>query len=396
MNAQNQGSVWGEMYRTGEYDTLVRSALPLLGTDGYATRWFMRMFAVTTPIFFLSPETIEQVRAYANGGEPHAQFAMGRYLVTKQPSDDSDNPAKKYFEISQRQGLPEATVALAQAAHYGDFGPRNRDFGDKMLNVAIDKGCDLACQYFIKEVIFGLHNMPANPEQALQFCNMFIETRTKEYGMDEVDPRWYYLKGCAEQTLYGWTHGGESFRMAADRGYITAYMDLSIARSHNDAGQLVNQEELMAGLREGAEHNCRECLAELATTLWNNNGEGLGVEKDEVFNQVSNLLYKAETLGSGAAARKIGDLTAESGNMEMAFRYYCRGTVYNSMPCCELAFAMMYDETVGQPLWFRDYVALRGARLGSELLKEQVVLAYREGRLNRYATEIEEDYIPKE
>lgn len=45
---------------------------------------------------------------------------------------------------------------------------------------------------------------------------------------------------------------------------------------------------------------------------------------------------------------------------------------------------MMFDGIIDKPIHFRDFVSLRGARLDSELLIDEVVRAYRAGRMERY------------
>ena len=55
MNTQNQDSAWSEMYRKGDLDALIQGALPMLGTDDSATRWFVRIFAVGCNMYRISP-----------------------------------------------------------------------------------------------------------------------------------------------------------------------------------------------------------------------------------------------------------------------------------------------------------------------------------------------------
>lgn len=111
----------------------------MLGTDDSATRWFVRIFAAGCNMYRISPETVEGIRDYADQGNPYAQFAMARYLVTTQPDDNPDCRAKQYLEMAHKQGLPEATAAVAQSLHYGDFGPMNWELGHKMLKMRLTR-----------------------------------------------------------------------------------------------------------------------------------------------------------------------------------------------------------------------------------------------------------------
>lgn len=394
MNTQNQDSAWSQMYRKGDLDALIKGALPLLGTDDSAIRWFVRIFAVGCNMYRISPETVDGIRDYADQGNPYAQFAMARYLVTTQPDDNPDCRAKQYLEMVHKQGLPEATAAVAQSLHYGDFGPMNWNLGHKMLKYAIDQGCEFAFQYFTQEIIYGLHGLPENPAQALQFCDIFIEKKRDEYGEPEVDPRWYYLKGCAEQALYGWSRGLESFRKAADKGYVNAYPDVALALSHNDDGMMVDEVAWLSGIKRGAQHDNAYCMYQLGSALWDKLENLPEEERNDAFDEALTLWYEADKLGCGEASDKIADMLAERDDMEKAFQYYCRGAVFNNASCCEKAFAMMFDGIIDKPIHFRDFVSLRGARLDSELLIDEVVRAYRAGRMERYASEIEEHYIP--
>ena len=79
---------------------------------------------------------------------------------------------------------------------------------------------------------------------------------------------------------------------------------------------------------------------------------------------------------------------------EKAFTCYANGAIHDSRECIESMWKMMHFHDIDRPLDYIDEIALRGARNGSKHLLAEVVIAKQEGRLQKYAEEIEKHYEP--
>lgn len=326
-------------------------------------------------------------------------FALGCYHVATRRDEDSLEKSVEHFKQAWAKGLDEAAVALAVAYDYGDLGMVDRLRSRVLLGDVLGRECEYAAEYQIKKMIYGQHGVPADPKKALERCEELIVADTARYGEEEVNPKWYYYKGTAEQIVCGWTHGLEAFRRAADAGLVAAWTDIAIALSHDDRGEMVDEAAYQTAIREGAAK--RDAFCGWLLALW----RVKDFEKMSKYNQwrascrLKTDLEKALKMGSNSAAEELGDLCyygnyGISEDNGAAFKYYARGALLGSASCYEKMFGMIRDGYVDRPQEFGDMVALFGVRNGSEQLLEETVAAYRSGRLTEYAAEIEQYYVP--
>ena len=78
----------------------------------------------------------------------------------------------------------------------------------------------------------------------------------------------------------------------------------------------------------------------------------------------------------------------------MAWECYEQGARLASAACMERMFDMAYRHLADVSTDYRDSIALKGARWGSEHLLNETVIAYTQGRLTGFADEIERYYVP--
>lgn len=390
---------WSEMYKKSSFNALVFNALPHLNEITDAKKWFLRTCSVMGNMFLLQPVVVNAIKESAESGNPCSLFAYGRYHLCTQPDVNSTDIAIKCFIKACSKGLAEAAVALSMAWDYGETGMVDREKSKVLLTEALNKGCEYAGEYQIRKMVYGLCGARKDPEKAIGICEKLIAEQMLESGKSEVNPLWFYYLGTAKQMLYGWSHGADELQTAACAGVIMAYGDLAIAVSYDDNENLVDKSAYKAAIIQGTvkrDHFCSYLLAIAKVEDFNNMS---------VFNQTIASkqliidLEKAYKLGSNSAAEEIGDIYfygkygIEEDN-EKAFEYYAKGALYNSPSCCEKMFDMIHDHYIDKQQEFTDMIALKGARLGSEKLLNETVMAYTYGRLTEFASEIEQIYIP--
>lgn len=390
---------WSEMYRKGSFNAIIVNALPLLGTDSAATRWFTRIFILSENLFFLFPQIISLIEKNAEAGNRYALFALGRYHQCVRRDETSINKAVDCLEKAWAKGLVEAAVALSIIYDYGDIGIVDRPRSKALLTEALDSGCEYAFDYHIRKMLYGLCGVSLDPQQALDMCNNLIKKDIERYGKEEVNPKWYYYKGSAKQAIYGWKHGLEEFQTSADAGLISAWRDIVAVVSYNDQGELVDKAAYWAAIRQGAVKRNDVCAYLFALLKVDDFDKMSQYKQFIVAKQLLIDLEKALEFGSSDAAEELGDiyysgLYGEAENNEKAFQYYAKGALLYSFTCYEKMFDMIHDHYIDKPLAVRDMIALYGARNGSKKLLSETVIAYTSGRLAEYATEIEQLYVP--
>ena len=111
--------------------------------------------------------------------------------------------------------------------------------------------------------------------------------------------------------------------------------------------------------------------------------------------------YKdAFRLGSNVAAFLIAETYRNGWNglgesVENAWKWYVKGAERNQVDCLEAMHDMCYiTHDIDLPIEKVDIIALLGARMGSPKLLRAAVAAYSEGRLTKYAVEMEQFHIP--
>lgn len=390
---------WSEMYRKGSFNAITVNALSLSGTDASATRWFCRVFTSKENLFYLFPETVKTLENKAKSGNEYALFAFGRYHLLTQPHQNSTEISVDCFKRASDKGLAEATTALSIAYDYGDIGIVDRVRAKTLLSDALNAGCEFAAEYQIKKILYGLCGTDADPQQALKICDELIAKDYETYGKDGINPKWIYYKGCAIQAINGWTHGVKELQAAADAGLITAWLDVVIALSHNDQGELVDKTAYISTLRKGAANKSAICATFLAIAKVEDFDNMPKYKQLLATNQLICELEKCIQNGSSAAAETLGDVCyygqygIEEDN-EKAFQYYAKGALHHSPSCLEKMFEMIHNHYIDKPQEFKDMIALYGTRNGSEKLLGETVMAYTYGRLTEYASEIEQYYAP--
>lgn len=381
-----------ELFRSGDYDALVHKALPLAENDALAARYLVWTFGEYGNPFFFGDGTVAEIGAAALQGNKYALFGKGCHELYTQPHHDSCKIAEDCFAWALELGLSEAGAALSQMFFRGDSGRPDYDRANSLITEALQKNCPFAAKLMLKDMVFGRLWMAADPKEAL------LESQRLE--REEPDnPWWPYLSGCAVRELEGLAASVEHFRKAASLGLRAAWGDLAVACSHDEGYALVDRPAYLNGLKLGVQHGDHTSQCMIAFMKVEDYESKSQLERALASRQLVLDLETACSWGSMAAAEYLGDIYLEglydvAADAGLAWEWYSRGAELASDSCCEKMYGMMRQGLVERDLRSMDLCALKGARLGSDMLLGETVIAYSQGRLEDFSDEIERFYVP--
>ena len=403
-----------ELLYTGQYDELVNQALPLVKTDKYAERAFLRLFLSRENIFLLDEAmSIDLLIEEAEKGNPYAQYGYARWQSIVRGGESAISIAYEYMQAAADQGLPDAIAALAITYEYGDMGIVDWKKEDKMLQQAFDMGSELAAVYRLQDYCFGRHFQLAQPHMAVELADWLI-AKDQAAGI-EPNGYWFYYRACANEPRIGRLYTIDDYRRALDLGVLKAYTDLIIAYGYGETNDtLVETKDFSSLLREGMDRLCsgaffmdaaREMHRYDALKKFYNDDEGIQRRQvryhvlTDSHDLIHSRLTQATQLGDRAAWEQLGDCYyyGEYGfekDYNKAFTCYSNGAIHDYMGAIEKLWRMMHDHLIDRPLNYVDSIALQGARCGSKKLLAETVIIHQEGRLTEYADEIERFYDP--
>lgn len=400
-----------ELLYNGLWDTLVEKALPVAETDKDAERAFLRLFMDGNNMFLLADKTTRLLDKEADAGNKYAQYGYARWRNVTRYGEDPEWAAYCRLQDAMDNGLPDAYAEMSQTYVYGDVDKVVWERAEELLNIAIMKGSELGLRYKLSELCYGRHFSDPQPEKALEMANELIA----KYEAEGIEPCgwWYYSRACAQEKAIGYTKVMDDYKRALELGVLRSYQDLAFISSFGDGDTMRDTEEFHTYLLEGIAHRCagaylmdafrlmtrydrlREMYIDLDMLLNRISFNTLNTIHEAIFAQLS----EAARLGSSTAWSVLGDMYREGSydfkkDKEKAFSSYANGTIHDSLDCIEKMWKMMHFHDIDRPLDYIDDIALRGARNGSKHLLAEVVIAKQEGRLKKYAEEIEKYYEP--
>lgn len=403
-----------ELLYTGQYDELINQALPLVKTDKYAERAFLRLFLSRENIFLLDEAmAIDLLIEEAEKGNPYAQYGYARWQSIVRGGESAISIAYDYMQAAADQGLPDAIAALAITYEYGDMGIVDWKKEDKMLQQAFDMGSELAAVYRLQDYCFGRHFQLAQPHGAVELADQLI-ARDQADGIAPCG-YWYYYRATANESRLGRTYVTDDYRRALELGVLKAYTDLIIVHGYGDSNTvLVETKDFTSLLREGMDRLCSGAFFMDAAremhryeTLNKLYQHDEGIQRRQVrysvltesHELIHSRLSQAAQLGDTAAWEQLGDcyydgLCGFEQSYEKAFTCYSNGAIHDAGGSIEKLWRMMHDHLIDRPLDYVDSIALQGARCGSKRLLAETVIIHQEGRLAEYADEIERFYDP--
>ena len=351
----------------------------------------MLRYTVYTNLFRIDEATLKNIEVRARNGEPEALFALGRYHYCTNSNPDSLTIAKECFGKAQASGLLEADVALATMYRRGMIGAIDRKKANRLLQHASDNGCKYAIEIMLTDKIYGWNGAEMDVAGATQ--------QLEELLAQEEYPMWYYLMGCAKQQAQDMDAAGKWYERAIEKGIIDACSDLAYVKSHNEDGEMINEQAYITYLKRGAEMQDGVCVTLLALCRIERYEEAGTYERLLLSKELIVNLERAVALGCNTAAYYLGQVYLNGmygidTNYDRAWKWFIRGTALLSEDCYECAYYMLTEGYKPADNLDSDTCALNGARCGSTRLAIEVAKAYMQGKLAEHAQEIEEYFIP--
>ena len=357
----------------------------------------MRNFLSNIYVRNLSYEQVHEIYEKADEGNPQACFQKALVLLAWRDEDDWGKSAHKLLLKAKAGGVIDAEAVIADMIRYGELEKSDFARAKKLLEKSLAKGSEFAAKYHIENLLFGLCGTVEDPEAALEFIDNLLA--------QSDNPMWYYYKGLAIERTDCLSAAKEWYDKALEWGVAEAIADYATAVGFDDEYEMEDQDAYEKILDEGCKLNnpmCKYLKARLQGAKWYDLPHENEEEKDELLDDILDNLESAATLGLAEASLWLGHIYKEGlydleTDLEQAWAWYEDGAQFRSGECYEAMYAMAVQGLLHSPQEGRkiaDLCAIKGARCGSRMMLRATVEAYYDGRLQGFASEIEEYYIP--
>lgn len=388
-----------DLLSKGAFKELLQATLPNVKTDNLAAEAFLRMFVPKSNMFLLTDECIDLLKQGLKNENPYALYGMARWMSVTQPDDMATETSLHFFEQAYKAGIADAGAALSMAHAYGDYGLVDRDKAQEYINEAINKNSMLGNWYNIRGYLYG--NWWHEPD--LKLAKSLCESRILQDKTDNLPPNalWYFLHGCTTEKLQGAMEALPDFEMARDLGYIGAYFWIACALGFEDGDELVNSDEYFDAIAAGVEHLDAESMFCAAWDVFPGEDDlpDDPKERKKVIKRLIQDLTDAALLGNTSALLDLAEIYHDGKydqevNMEDAWTYLAQAAIFEEAEAYERLWAMVCDGDVPYKEENWDWLLIKGARCDSAMLTEELVRAYKAGRMGGYEDEIEAYYLP--
>ena len=357
----------------------------------------MRNFLSNTYVRNLTFEQVNEIYDKADEGNPQACFQNALVLLAWRDEDDWGKSAHKLLFKAKAGGVIDAEAVIADMIRYGELEKSDFARAKKLLEKSLAKGSEFAAKYHIENLLYGLCGTVEDPEAALEFIDNLLA--------QSDNPMWYYYKGLAIERTDCLSAAKEWYSKALEWGVAEAIADYATAVGFDDEYELEDQDAYEKILDEGCKLNnpmCKYLKARLQGARWYDLPDENDEEKEELLDDILDNLESAATLGLAEASLWLGHIYKEGlydleTDLEQAWAWYEDGAQFRSGECYEAMYAMAVQGLLHSPQEGRkiaDLCAIKGARCGSRMMLRAAVEAFYDGRLQGFASEIEEYYIP--
>ena len=375
------------------FDTIYLSAL----RNEVARNIFMVIPGIDTRLFRLTEEQIEKVKMTAERGYSLAKYVLGRYYQVVKPEGSTVGNAGELLKAAADDGIGDAYWALATMVEQGYYGPVNKGTYDSLMDSALEKGSGMAIRKQLLDMVYGLHGMKANPKKAIDTI------MNKIYINEEAEktyPYFYAVMGDAYRKMDNEAKADECYEKAIDLGYFEASASRFVNKISGPNAEF-NREMFNFFLDFGCDEKDPDCFLYRAMEGMHFYDQKNAAQQQAITEKIKEDLEAAVSLGQGRAAFYLGygHYYGKYGFAEdnsAAWQWFCKGMDMED----GYAFgglAQMVDEGFcpqGLPEGFADTCRLNGLRRGNLNLLDNVLKAYREGKFQDCADEIEQIYIP--
>ena len=357
----------------------------------------MRNFLSNIYVRNLSYEQVQEIYDKADEGNPQACFQKALVLLAWRDEEDWGKSAHKLLLKAKAGGVIDAEAVIADMIRYGELEKSDFARAKKLLEKSLAKGSEFAAKYHIENLLYGLCGTVEDPEAALEFIDNLLA--------QSDNPMWYYYKGLAIERTDCLSAAKEWYNKALEWGVAEAIADYATAVGFDDEYEMEDQDAYEKILDEGCKINnpmCKYLKARLQGAKWYDLPDENDEEKEELLDDILDNLESAATLGLAEASLWLGHIYKEGlydleTDLEQAWAWYEDGAQFRSGECYEAMYAMAVQGLLHSPQEGRkiaDLCAIKGARCGSRMMLRATVEAYYDGRLQGFASEIEEYYIP--
>ena len=371
--------------------------LPAL-RNAEAFEYFQMIPGIDTRLFRLTEKQLEKVKEVADKDYALGQYVLGRYHQVVKPEDDSYALAKQLLEKSVEGGIPDAYWALAMLYLYGYYGLVDMDTFNEYIDNAIDKGSPMALKQRIHDMIFGEHGQKAEPKKVIGLIDNYLGQNEEN---EAKFPFMLALLGDAYRKVGNKDKADECYEKAIDLGYFEA----SAARFENRVegpDKDFYRETFSFILSFAKDEQASRCF--LLSAL--ENAYHYDIEKKEEKRQqfaekIKADLETAYKLGEGDAAYYLGLYSYEGSHgfeqsNKEAWHWFGKGQMLES----GLAFvggARIFNDgnkPKDLPGNYAEICQLSALRRGIKEMLPAVVEAYKAGKLDDFAEEVEKNYVP--
>ena len=357
----------------------------------------MRNFLSNTYVRNLTFEQVDEIYDKADEGNPQACFQKALVLLAWRDEDDWAKSAHKLLLKAKAGSVIDAEAVIADMIRYGELEKSDFARAKKLLDKSLAKGSEFAAKYHIENLLYGLCGTVEDPEAALEFIDKLLAKSD--------NPMWYYYKGLAIERTDCLSAAKEWYDKALEWGVAEAIADYATSVGFDDEYEMEDQDAYEKILDEGCKLNnpmCKYLKARLQGAKWYELPPENEEEKDELLDDILDNLESAATLGLAEASLWLGYIYKEGlydleTDLEQAWAWYDDGAQFRSGECYEAMYAMAVQGLLHSPQEGRkiaDLCAIKGARCGSRMMLMATVEAYYDGRLQGFASEIEDYYIP--
>lgn len=352
----------------------------------------MRRFVWSPNLCHISDEELALWEAAADLGDPEASYRCGRYLSCILPHEDSPREAYAHLMLAKEAGIPDADAALAQLYGGGLLGRVDIDLKEELLQGALERGSELAMRIRLDDLLYGAIDRPADPEAALAYVEELLSSND--------NPIWLHMKGLILALMGRREESISWFDRAIEAGVVQSIPRRALALYSNDEGDITNQEAMWDAFVDGYEKEEALSAFLLASILINGYKMIEETKKSEWRERILQLLQSSVKWGCNSAAYQLGDIYHEglcgvATDNDKAWEWYALGARAGSPECFECLYQMAVGGESNASSEGACSYALEGVRLGSTLLLEPTIEAYRAGLLAKHADEIEQYYLPR-
>ena len=355
----------------------------------------MRQFYTLASVCRISSEETDLICDQAEAGDPVACYKEAQLLLAWHSDENYAELARELLEKAQAGGVADADVALASMYFWGEIEPYDPAKGERLLQKALEAKNEYAAYFYLKNIIFGRHGYKQNLELADKTLDAFLA--------DGENPYWYQLKGDVLFNAGRIVDSAAWYEKAVVGGVLEAYGDLALARGLDDNGEVRDWDRYLETLYEGAEHDPLSLyyigLVKCQEYLDLEDEE----EKEALRALIISLFDSAAESCQSVAHAYLGDMYREGlcdveVDLQRAWTYYVEGSKRYNAACFEKMYEMLEMGEIELGKLSREEAMelcmVNGARLQSKRLLVAAVEAYKQGRLTRFASEMEMYHLP--